>query len=382
MVWIYDQSGNNRYLSNCISNSFPLLQFAIDSNNNQLTTLVSVSLTNSALKHTFTDSLTLSKTVAGVFDFVTSGNYSYFAIGSSVSLGSEMLAKRYSSTLKLNLATYLDQFNVADLAGEAVGVQAFSYSHSANSYQFTLQQEQKTRVVSGSALGFGYPQGASITLGCSALSSDCLGQLNPAFKFYELIIYNQTLALATQQSISRNQRSLLLNRQSQQVKQYAFASYSIRLLNTSVYNGPVMRLKREDGRLADLYTDGLCKEAAIYDITSSTNITDRVLMKTWFYRRQIYLSIWYDQSGNSHNFQQQNANDQLPKVLLFTSDWIPAILVQSGSQISTNLSLPVTDFTVMLQGDFSPTSSSTGQPAFKISQQTDPSLYDSVTMND
>jgi hypothetical protein len=60
--------------------------------------------------------------------------------------------------------------------------------------------------------GFAYPQGGSITLGCSALSGDCTGQLNPSFKFYELIIYNQTLALATQQAINRNQRSVLLNR--------------------------------------------------------------------------------------------------------------------------------------------------------------------------
>ena len=165
------------------------------------------------------------------------------------------------------------------------------------------------------------------------------------------------------------------------MKQYAYASYSVRLLNLSAYSGPVMKLKREDGRLADLYTNQLGKEQAIYDITSSTNITDRVLMKSWFYRRQIYLYIWYDQSGQSHNFQQQNTNDLLPNVLLFTSDWIPAILAQSGSQISADLSLAVTDFTVMMQGDFSPSGSATGQSVFKISQRTNASLYDSMLLN-
>jgi hypothetical protein len=76
----------------------------------------------------------LSKTVVGVFDFVTSGDYSYFAIGSSSPTGSEMLGKRYSNTMKLNLATYLNQYNALDLAGEAVGVQAISYSYSNSNY--------------------------------------------------------------------------------------------------------------------------------------------------------------------------------------------------------------------------------------------------------
>ena len=68
-------------------------------------------------------------------------------------------------------------------------------------------------------------------------------------------------------------------------------------------------------------------------------------------------------------------------MLLFTSDWIPAILAQLGSQISADLSLAVTDFTVMMQGDFSPSDSTTGQSVFKISQRTNPSLYDSMLLN-
>jgi len=74
--------------------------------------------------------------------------------------------------------------------------------------------------------------------------------------FYELIIYNQSLAVATQQSIARNMNAMRLN-SLPKLKKWPVAAYSVRKVNTTYYNGPVMRLRREDGFIGDLYCNEL-----------------------------------------------------------------------------------------------------------------------------
>ena len=144
------------------------------------------------MKYAFPDTIPTTRTVLGVFDFITSGNFSYFSIGHNGNVpGStryEMLAKRYSDTMKLNLATYLDQHNVVDLVGEAVGIQAFSYSFSGSSYRFLLQGQTKSQLENTSDFLLNYSQGV-LALGCSAVDGQCTTQVNPSFNFYELLVY-------------------------------------------------------------------------------------------------------------------------------------------------------------------------------------------------
>jgi hypothetical protein len=212
----------------------------------------------------------------------------------------------------------------------------------SSSYQFSQQGEAKTQTGAG-VPGFNYSQGGTVSLGCNAIDTGCTTQLNPFMRFYETVLYEQALALATQQSFRRNQFSVLLDKQQQQqqsqigtLKQNAIASYSIRLLNTSVYRGPTMKLRRDDGAMAYLYVHENGTELALYDISAASNFTDRRSMKIWSYEHTLYLQTWYDQSGNGRDFTQTSSSQQ-PKVMLLTSDWTPAIMLQQGSSIQVDL---------------------------------------------
>ena len=74
--------------------------------------------------------------------------------------------------------------------------------------------------------------------------------------FYELFMFDQTLSVFTQRSIVRNYQSMRLN-QPAKIKKWPVAAYSVRNVNSSFYNGPVMRLRRGDGALGDLYCNQL-----------------------------------------------------------------------------------------------------------------------------
>jgi len=119
--------------------------------------------------------------------------------------------------------------------------------------------------------------------------------------FYELIIYDQALSVPTQQSITRNMIAMRLST-TPSLKKWPVASFSVRKLNSTYYNGPVMRLRRYDGYTADLYCNQLGQETAVYDISSSTNYTSTSDMVGWTGGFPVYLMRWFDQTGSGRDF--------------------------------------------------------------------------------
>ena len=104
-------------------------------------------------------------------------------------------------------------------------------------------------------------------------------------------------------SINRNQFHKFANKI--QIKRYPVMSYSVRKVNQTYYNGPLMQVRRSsDGLIADLYCDMSGFEQALYVISSSTNITTRSGIQSWIAGTTIYLQIWYDQSGRAKHQQQ------------------------------------------------------------------------------
>ena len=184
--------------------------------------------------------------------------------------------------------------------------------------------------------------------------------------------------MATQQSIARSQFALLLNKLDEPLKKWALASYSVRLLNTSVYTGPTMRLRREDGVVGDLYTAINGSEVAVYDLNRSANYSGRLMIKIWQHHHTLHLVTWFDQSGNGKDLTQTTASLQ-PKVYLLTTDNIPVVMLQSGSSIQADLGQSLTDFSVLMQGDITPSQSGL-QSLLTVYEKSDQSKFDSLDL--
>ena len=148
--------------------------------------------------------------------------------------------------------------------------------------------------------GYTYSSG-SIAVGTNPTSLSCTNTQQSNVRFYELLIYPQAVSFATQQSIMRNQIAMRLNSQPK-LKKWPLVSYSVRKLNSTYYNGPVMRIRRFDDSVADLYVNELGQEQALYDIASSTNLTTLAAMINWTQWLPVYLVKWYDQAGNAKDF--------------------------------------------------------------------------------
>ena len=91
----------------------------------------------------------------------------------------------------------------------------------------------------------------------------------------------------------RNQQSYFVPKA--QIKKWPVLSYSVRKVNSTYYNGPIMQLRRaSDNLVADLYCDQYGFEQALYVVSSTTNLTTRTAIQQWIAGTTVYLQIWYD----------------------------------------------------------------------------------------
>ena len=174
--------------------------------------------------------------------------------------------------------------------------------------------------------------------------------------------------------INRNQFSKLVKQR--QLKKWPLMSYSVRKVNQTTYNGPVMQVRRSsDNLLGDLYCDMYGFERALYITSTSTNITTRAAIKQWIRGSVIYLKTWYDQSGNAKNLQQTTATLQ-PTLRLFRAEGFPTIRCSFGSSIKLTLGINIRDFTILAYGDFSPQTD--GQRYIYLEESTATTTYDNL----
>jgi len=133
--------------------------------------------------------------------------------------------------------------------GEAVGINSFAQSYSPSFSEFVHQGQLKaSETVSGQT----YSSGGRFAVGIGGTYSGgtiCTTGLNPHLQFYEFLIYNKHISAATMTSMVRNQQHYLNPRN--QLKKGPVAAYSVRKVNTTFYNGPVMLIRRaSDNSLA------------------------------------------------------------------------------------------------------------------------------------
>ena len=133
-----------------------------------------------------------------------------------------------------------------------------------------------------------------ISLGASIRSDFiCTHRSNPNIDFMEIVVYNYGFSLATQESIMRSQQSVFNPRN--WLKKWALASYALRMVNQSHYSGAAVKVRRSgDNALGLLYFDCQGVESALFDVSSSTNLTQISDIYTWVGGVNIYVQTWFD----------------------------------------------------------------------------------------
>ena len=174
---------------------------------------------------------------------------------------------------------------------------------------------------------------------------------HPYLPFYELLVYDTHLSAGTLISIIRSQQTFLNPKY--QLKTQAILSFSVRKLNSTFYNGPVMRVRRDsDGQLADLYCDQDGFERALFLVSSASNLTTRHSIQQWIAGSRVYLQIWYDQTGRNM-IQRQYLHEKQPLVHLMRLQGYPQIYFYEGSYLDNLVALVIHDFTFLIHADFS-----------------------------
>lgn len=88
----------------------------------------------------------------------------------------------------------------------------------------------------------------------------------------------------------------------------ASSAYSVRLLSGARYNNALLRARRSsDNAEVDIFVD------SNYQLSLSSNITSRTsgtTLATWAGANSVFVTTWYDQSGNNNNATQGTAANQ------------------------------------------------------------------------
>jgi hypothetical protein len=118
----------------------------------------------------------------------------------------------------------------------------------------------------------------------------------------------------------------------------ASSAYSVRLLRAARYNNALLRGRRSsDNAEVDIFVD------SNYQLSLNSNITSRTsgtTLGTWAGANSVFVTTWYDQSGNNNNATQTTAANQ-PSIVVsgvLQTDLGKAALTFSGT---TNLQATV-----------------------------------------
>ena len=149
--------------------------------------------------------------------------------------------------------------------------------------------------------------------------------------------------------MTRNQQAFINPKA--QIKKWPVASYSVRKVNQTYYNGPIIKIRRSsDNLLADLYCDNAGFEQALYVISSTTNITTRAGIQQWIAGTTVYLETWYDQSGRQKHLTQSVTSLQ-PIVHLMRLQGYAQLFFYQHSNVQALLGLTMLDFTFLIHAD-------------------------------
>ena len=97
MLTVYDQSGNNKDLANCVSNTYPTLQLSNDEY-----ALPYIKVQSAPLMYSYTTTFPNGRTLLGGVDYPGEGT---IAIGQVGTCNFELATKRIYSNVKFNIQT-------------------------------------------------------------------------------------------------------------------------------------------------------------------------------------------------------------------------------------------------------------------------------------
>ena len=151
--------------------------------------------------------------------------------------------------------------------------------------------------------------------------------------FFLLVCFNKTTAKA---------QRLLDNLSSQPT-----LAYAVRQIK-STYNGPAMRIRRDsDNQLVDLYFNASGVVALNSPVSAAGGgVATGTLLSTWVGSSSVYVSVWYDQSGNANNATQTTTTYQPRLVNAGTLETLPngltTLRMLNGATGGNGFNLPIT----------------------------------------
>ena len=286
VIW-YDQSGNNRHLSQSVKERQP--QIVINGSINMDGRRVAVLHTSASQNLLLQSPLNLGTT------------YSFFGVASFSATGKSLIGDSTSVSYALNVGASTITHSASNVSASAASTYDISYSlfsqfrnntTTVNTFRNNTQLSPIT-LASNSSFIFSCLQGEQNA------STSFLGSIS------EIIIYatNQSsLASSIRENIN-DYYKIFIDAQPLLLNQYpgAAAAYSLRLLN-SAYTGNCIEVRKaSDNTTSNIgFVGGVLDTAALKTFCASTNC---------------FVRTWYDQSGNGRNAVQTATTTRQPTIV-------------------------------------------------------------------